>query len=143
MRAYSLDLRERVLAALDQGMSRAAAVSTFAVSLATIKRWLARRRAGQSLAPRQSPGRTHTIPTTELPTLRARLEAAPDASLAAHMHWWNDAHPECPVSHATIDRAIARLNWTRKKRPSAPASATKHRARRSASASSSAPQTTS
>jgi transposase len=49
MRAYSLDLRERVLAALDQGMPRAVAVITFAISLATIKRWLARRRAGQSL----------------------------------------------------------------------------------------------
>jgi transposase len=143
MRAYSLDLRERVLAALDRGMSRAVAVSTFAVSLASIKRWLARRRAGQSLAPRHPPGRTHTIPASELPALRARLEAAPDASLAAHMQWWNDAHPDRPVSHATIDRAIARLDWTRKKRPSALASATKPPARRSASASSSAPQTTS
>src|SRR5215211_9136883 len=138
MRAYSLDLRERVLAALDRGMPRAAAVTTFTVSLATIKRWLARRRAGQSLAPRSSPGRAHIIPAAELPALRARLEVAPDASLAAHMHWWNQAHPKRPVSHATIDRAIARLDWTRKKRLSPPASATKRRARRSANASSSA-----
>jgi transposase len=143
MRAYSLDLRERVLAALDRGMSRAAAVTTFAVSLATIKRWLARRRAGESLAPHHSSGRAHTIPAAELSALRARLEAMPDASLTAHMQWWNDAHPNRPVSHATIDRAIARLGWTRKKRPSAPASGTKRSARHSGSASGSAAPTTS
>ncbi|HEU5098378.1 MAG TPA: IS630 transposase-related protein [Roseiflexaceae bacterium] len=44
MRAYSLDLRERVLAALEGGMSRNEVSTTFKVSLSTIKRWLARRR---------------------------------------------------------------------------------------------------
>ena len=44
MKAYSIDLRERVLAALDRGMPRSQVVSTFQVSLASLKRWHAARR---------------------------------------------------------------------------------------------------
>jgi len=49
MRAYSQDLRERVLRAVDLGHSRAEIVQLFGISLATIKRYLCtttRRRAG-------------------------------------------------------------------------------------------------
>ncbi|HEU5102961.1 MAG TPA: hypothetical protein VFU22_28255 [Roseiflexaceae bacterium] len=45
------------------------------------------------------------------------MQAAADASIAAHTQWWNDTHPERPVSPKTIERAIARLGWTRKKDP--------------------------
>ncbi len=115
MRAYSIDLRERVLAALDRGMSRAEAVTTFAVSLSTIKRWRQLRRTGTSLRPRRSPGRSPRLTTTDLVALRTRLEVAPDATLEAHTTWWNEQHPDRPVSRATIDRAITRLGWSRKK----------------------------
>src|SRR3712207_5096025 len=122
MRAYSVDLRERVLAALDRGMSRAEAMTTFAVSLSTIKRWVHLRRTGASLTPGRSPGRTPRLTTGDLAALRTRLEVAPDATLDAHTTWWNEQHPERPVSRATIDRAITRLGWSRKKRRSRPAS---------------------
>jgi transposase len=123
MRAYSLDLRERVLAALDRGMSQAEAVTTFGVSLSTIKRWAARRRAGMSLVPGRSPGRSLALGDAELASLLTRLEAAPDATLDAHLLWWNAQHPDHIVSRATLDRAITRLGWSRKKSPSAPANA--------------------
>jgi transposase len=44
VKPYSVDLRERVLAALDRGMSRSEVVTTFQVSLASLKRWHAARR---------------------------------------------------------------------------------------------------
>ena len=44
MNAYSKDLRIKALGALDRGMPRREAASTFGVSLATLKRWLKRRR---------------------------------------------------------------------------------------------------
>jgi transposase len=122
MRAYSVDLRERVLAALDRGMARAEAVTTFAVSLSTIKRWGQLRRAGVSLTPRRSPGRSPCLTATALAELRMRLVAAPDATLDAHTTWWNEHHAEHPVSRATLDRGITRLGWSRKKRRSGPAS---------------------
>ncbi|MBA3555780.1 MAG: helix-turn-helix domain-containing protein, partial [Gemmatimonadales bacterium] len=40
MKAYSKDLRLKVLAAVDRGMPRAAVVEAFSVSTATVKRWL-------------------------------------------------------------------------------------------------------
>lgn len=116
MRAYSLDLRQRVLAALERGMSRAEAVTTFGVSLSTIKRWVARQRSGISLVPGHSPGRSLALGDAELSTLQTRLQAAPDATLDAHLHWWNTLHPQRPISRATLDRAITRLGWSRKKR---------------------------
>jgi transposase len=44
MKPYAVDLRERVLAALDRGMPRAEAVITFQVSPASLGRWVAARR---------------------------------------------------------------------------------------------------
>ncbi len=134
MRAYSVDLRERVLAALDRGMSRAEVVTTFAVSLSTIKRWVQLQRAGASVMPKRSPGRSPHLTATDLAEVRTRLMAAPDATLDAHTTWWNEHHAERPISRATLDRAITRLGWSRKKRRSGPVSETTWRARFSRSA---------
>jgi transposase len=143
MRAYSLDLRERVLAAHDRGLSREQVVTTFKVSLSTLKRWLARRDGGLPLAAPPPSGRTYILSQADLAELLFHLQAAADASIAAHTHWWNDTHPQHTVSPKTIERAIARLGWTRKKRPSAPANATKLPDKPSASASSNAAPPTS
>ena len=64
MNAYSEDLRLKALAALDRGMPRKEAVGTFGVSLATLKRWLKRRREGGGLTPKPSPGTTPRILAT-------------------------------------------------------------------------------
>src|SRR5262245_55857352 len=133
MRAYSLDLRERALAALDAGTSRDEVLRLFKISLSTLNRWLRRRRSGLPLAAEQPSGRTHTLTDTDLAELRERLEAAADATIAAHTQWWNDTHPDHTVSPKTIERAITRLGWTRKKRVSVPANATKSHARPSVS----------
>lgn len=116
MRAYSLDLRERVLVALDGGTPRTTVASTFRVSERTIARWLARRTAGHALAGGTGPGRRPGIPNDALPALRAQLQAAPDATLAAHLQRWNAQHPV--VSQSALVRAITRAGWTRKKRRS-------------------------
>ena len=55
-RAYSQDLRERVLAAVDGGMTKMGAHQTFRVWRSTIDDWLALRAATGALVP-QSPAR--------------------------------------------------------------------------------------
>lgn len=114
MKAYSVDLRERVLAAVDGGMGRGEAVRVFGVSLATIKRYLRRRETG-GLAP--SPRRG--LPSVKLAALRVglvpQLEAHPDATLVEHCRLWEAEHGMA-VSEATMSRAITALGWTRKKR---------------------------
>src|SRR5205809_478238 len=50
MKAYSQDLRQRVLRSIDQGKSQAEVAETFAISTATLKRYLkARRESGHVL----------------------------------------------------------------------------------------------
>ena len=114
MRAYSVDLRQRVVAAVDAGTPRAEVARTFQVSLATIKRYLKQWREAGHLAPRTSPGRPPDIPAQQLPALEAQLAAHPDATLAQHCQHWQAAWGQ-PLSRSAMRRAIKRLDWTRKK----------------------------
>ena len=115
MKAYSLDLRDRVLAALDRGMPRSQVVTTFQISLASLKRWHAARRDTGDFAPQlPSGGFEPTIPPEHHPHLRAQVAALPDATLAEHAAHWNATHGTS-LSQWTIGRAIRALGVTRKK----------------------------
>lgn len=127
MKAYSVDLRQRVLAAVDRGMARHVVVTTFGVSLATLKRWLVHRRDQADLTPHSPPGRQPTITVQQHAALWAQLEAHDDVTLATHAQLWNAA-AGTSVSQWTIGRAIRRLGWTRKKRRWVPPNGTKLRA---------------
>ncbi len=132
--AYSLDLRKRVLAAIERGMDVDEAVSTFQVGRSTIFRWRLQQRTAGTLAARTSPGRTRLIGAGAEGDLRAQLEQQPDVTLAEHVAAWTASdHP--PLSLSTMARAIARVGWTRKKRPSTPVSRTTKHARPIASGS--------
>jgi len=58
MRAYSQDLRERVLRAIDQGKTQKEIMEALGVSLATIKHYLKQRRETGHVKPKAIPGRT-------------------------------------------------------------------------------------
>jgi transposase len=116
MKAYSLDLRERVLAAHARGMSRRALIDLFQVSQGSITRWLRQQRTTGDLTPRVPPGRARSIPAEADAALRRQLESAPDAALATHAAQW-EAEYGTPLSPWTMGRAIRRLGWSRKKRP--------------------------
>ncbi len=114
MKAYSVDLRQRVLAAVDRGMPRADIAATFRVSLATITRLVALRRTRSDLAAQSPSGRRRSIGLEQQRALRAQLEADPDATIAMHTTRWNATHGTT-LSQWTVGRAIRRLGWTRKK----------------------------
>lgn len=115
MKAYSYDLRQRILRAVDQGRPRKEIVSMFGVSLATIKRSLKQRRETGDVQAKPIPGR----PAKKGPALQAglkeQLEAHPDVTLEQHCSLWKAAHG-MQVSPATMSRAIYRLDGTRKKK---------------------------
>jgi transposase len=115
MKGYSVDLRHRVLAAVERGMPRHEVVQTFGVSLGTIKRLLVKQRHGHTLVPGTPTGRSTTISLDQYAMLRAQLDAHPDATFAQHAELWNAAHGTT-LSQWTLGRAIRRLGWTRKKR---------------------------
>jgi transposase len=114
MNGYSLDLRQRIVAAVERGLARQAVVTTFGVSLGTIKRLLAKQRRGADLAPGVPTGRKPTITPAQYPALRAQLDAYPDATFLEHADRWNAAHGT-DLSQWTLGRAIRRTGWTRKK----------------------------
>lgn len=115
MKAYSQDLREHVLRAVDQGISRAEVIRIFGVSEPTIKRYLKLRRETGSLAPKVIPGRPKRKMGPLLDGLRPQLEAHPDATGEEHCRLW-EAATGIKVSSSTMGRAIQRLKWTRKKK---------------------------
>ncbi len=115
MRAYSQDLRQRILHAVDQGKPRAEIVRTFEVSQATIKRYLKLRRETGDIKPKAIPGRPSKKGAHLLAGLQPQLDAYPDATLAEHCHIWESTQG-IQVSTATMSRAIQHLNWTRKKK---------------------------
>ena len=109
VRAYSMDLRERVVAAVDAGMSQSQAAERFGVSLRTVERYLARRRVSGSLAATEQRHGPEPRQRRRLQAwLPARLAAAADATLAEHVAAFA-AEQGVVVSLASMSRAIAGL----------------------------------
>jgi transposase len=82
-RAYSLDLRERVVAAVAAGESCRAVAATFKVSVASVVKWSQRFRATGSAAARRMGGTRSYALAGERDWLLRRLAEQPDVTLRA------------------------------------------------------------
>ena len=122
MKQYPADFRDRLLRALDAGLTRTEAARTFGVTERTIRRWQQQRRTTGDVAHKPRLGRRRIGPTAE-PALRAQVAADPDATLAEHCVRWA-AEQGTSLSRATMSRALVRLGWPLKKSPWSPLSAT-------------------
>jgi transposase len=104
-----MDLRERVVAAVDAGLTQRQAAGRFGVSLRTVERYLARRRVTGSLAATEQ---RHGPQPKQRQRLQAwlpgRLDAAADATLAEHVAAFLAAGGQ-RVSLASMSRAITGL----------------------------------
>jgi transposase len=114
MRAYSLDLRQRVIAALDAGQSVATVADRVSVSPRSVRRYRQQWRAQGSLATRPRPGRHRKIPAEQEDHLLTQVQTFPDATLREHRQRWHE-QTGVWVSEATLCRALQRLTWTVKK----------------------------
>ena len=88
MKAYSYDLRLRVLRAVNQGRPRAEIVAMFALSLATLKRYLKRQRETGDVRAKPIPGRPAKKGAALQAGLPSQLDAYPAATLAEHCQIW-------------------------------------------------------
>jgi transposase len=120
MRAYPRELRERIVGAVEAGEPPDEVAEQFAVSVATVYRYVAQWRQVGHLEPRLKPGRPRVIPSAAEGALSAQVAAAQDATLAEHCATWAAAGGQA-VHPATMWRALARLGLTAKKRPCMPA----------------------
>lgn len=82
-RPYSLDLRERVVAAVAAGESCRRVAVIYRVSVASVVKWWQRFRATGSVAAKRMGGTQPRSLTAERDWLLARLTAAPDLTLRA------------------------------------------------------------
>ena len=117
MKAYSLDLRQRVLqAALSGDHTIAEVAGLFGVGTAFVNKMLRLHRAGSDLAPRPHGG---GYPARLLPRherlLRSQVRRQKDATLEelrAHL----EEQAGLSVSVSTVSRALIRLDLPRKKK---------------------------
>ncbi len=112
MRAYSLDLRQRVLADCDRGLTTRAVATKYSVSESWVRRLKQRRRAGGELTPR-APARRGPEPSWHAyaDRLAAAVRERPDATLRELR-----AQLGLAVALSTLWRAVAALGLSVKKK---------------------------
>ena len=119
----SFDLRSRVLAAIDAGLSRRQSAERFGVSAASAVRWDALRRGGGDARPKPQGGdRLSQRTEAHADLIRAALAEVPDITLP-ELKARLVQHGAC-VSVSALWRFCDRHKITRKKRARTPSSRT-------------------
>ena len=114
MNAYSEDLREKIVEALERGMGKSQAARNFSVSLSSVKRYAKLAQEGRSLAPKKRPGSKPKLDERSRKLLQADLEEHPFLTLQERCEYLR-AVASVEVSRSTVCRAIKRMDSTRKK----------------------------
>jgi transposase len=119
MKAYSMDLRERVLKDCDGGSGTKAVAEKYAVSASWVRRLKQRRRLTKQVAPtRQRHGpKPGWEPFAE--KIRVAVREAPDLTLREYIERY-----ALPLSKSALARGLAALGLSRKKSRFGPASRT-------------------
>ncbi|GEM_PF-1149233 len=81
MKAYSEDLRKKIVEAVEREMSKTMAAKTFGVSRSSVKRYAGAAREGKPLTPKQHPGSKPKLDERARRLVEADVEQRPAASL--------------------------------------------------------------
>lgn len=116
MRAYSLDLRQKVVAAVERGDSTIEEIAaSFGVGQTFVKKMLRQHREIGDLSPRpHGGGQAPRLSDKHLKLLRQEVSRSPDKTAAAlrdHL----EERASVSVSRPTISRALSRFGLSRKK----------------------------
>ena len=114
MKAYSVDLRTKVVESVRRGISKSETARRFGIDRSTVKRYVKRLDESGSLAPKRRPGKRPKLDRRAMRLLEEDLETRP---WATHKQRGEVLFAVCGVrvSEATICRAITRLGHSRKK----------------------------
>lgn len=127
---YSEDLRRRVLAAVDSGLSKWQVHQVFGVSRSTIDDWLKLRSETGSVQAKTEYYRGRAPMVADRPELRAFLGAHEGKTLAQLVQAW-EAEQGQRVSIKTFHKTLQRLGYSRKKNATATVRGTPRSAQRS------------
>jgi transposase len=114
MKAYSEDLRKRIVEAVERGMGKSEAARTFGVSPSSVKRYVSMARQGRSLTPKKRPGLRPKIDEQGKSLLEADLQERPAATLPQRREFLKRV-AGVRVSDSTVSRMLKRMGWSRKK----------------------------
>ena len=114
-RPYSIDLRERAVAAVESGRSRRQVAKLFKVGESSVIRWCARQRASGTCAAKPMGGHRRPILLTERDWLLARLSVAPDLTIRGLLSELSDHGVK--VSYGALWAFLAAAGLTFKKNP--------------------------
>lgn len=114
-RAYSLDLRERVVGAVAAGESCRAVAKRYGVAVSSVVKWSQRHRATGSVAPGKMGGHRPFVLEPHRDFILQRIQQTPHLTL----HGLKDELATCGVvvSHDTVWRFLRREGLSFKKKP--------------------------
>ncbi len=123
MKAYSEDLRQKIVDAVRRGMPKAQAARTFGVGISTVKRYSTKAQRGEPLEPGKAPGKRPKMDERGRKLLEEDLKERPFVTLRERCDYV-EAISGVSVSRSTMCRAIDQIGSTRKKGDEAPRSET-------------------
>ena len=114
MKAYSVDLRTKLVESVRRGVSKSETARRFGVNRSTVGRYLKRLDENDSLAPEKAPGSHPKLDQSAMRLLEQDIKSRP---WATHRQRSELLFGACgvKVSEATICRSIKRLEHSRKK----------------------------
>jgi transposase len=113
MKAYSEDLRAKILQAVDRGMPKSEAARSFGVSRSSVKRYAAARREGKSLAPKKHPGSKPKLDERARKLLEADVEERPAITLKDRCRFLKEM-VGVSVSETTLSRLLRKMGFSPK-----------------------------
>lgn len=117
MKSYSMDVRERVIAACEAGEPTSDVAESFGVSPAWVRRLKQRLRTEGTLVPKPSGGdRRSKLRGKTLDRVRKMVEAKPDLTLE-QLRDQIQRHCKIELSIMSVCRALQRIGLSLKKNP--------------------------
>jgi transposase len=110
MKAYSEDLRKKILQAVDRGMPKSEAAKTFGVSRSSVKRYAAARREGRPLAPKKHPGSKPKLDQRARKILEVDVEERPQITLIERCRFLEEI-VGVSVSESTLSRLLRKMGF--------------------------------
>jgi transposase len=113
MRAYSEDLRKKIVAAIERGMPKTQAARLFDVSLSSVKRYSRIASQGDSLTPKKSPGRPRKADQKAPALLEEDVKERPAATISQRRRFLEHI-TATTLSDSTVRRLMKRMGFSPK-----------------------------
>ena len=114
MRAYSVDLRKKIVDAIRHGRPKVEVARIFGVGISSVKRYMNMAQEEGALDPKKAPGKKRKLDESGMKLLEKDLRARPTATYEQRAEFLDELLG-VRVSKSTICRTIKRLGYTRKK----------------------------